>query len=71
VAQDIIAGFIPGRDHLHVTGAGGAALTTPDIQALIAGATAAGGNTNLALAPNHTVTINNFAPGQLTAAAFA
>src|SRR6185312_5578751 len=70
-AQDIIAGFIPGRDHLHVTGAGGAGLTTPQIQSLIAGATAAGGNTSLTLAPNHTVTINNLAPGQLTSAAFA
>ncbi|MBN9562417.1 MAG: hypothetical protein J0H14_17075, partial [Alphaproteobacteria bacterium] len=62
-AQDIIAGFVPGRDHLHVTGAGGAALTTPQIQALIAGATASGGNTTLTIAPNHTVTINNLAPG--------
>jgi hypothetical protein len=69
-AQDIIAGFVPGRDHLHVTGAGGTALTTPQIQSLIAGATAAGGNATLTLAPNHTVTINNLAPGQLTGAAF-
>ena len=71
LASDIIAGFTPGRDHLHVTGAGGAALTTPQIQSLIAGATSAAGNTTLTLSANHTVTINNLAPAQLTPAAFA
>jgi Ca2+-binding RTX toxin-like protein len=70
-AQDIIAGFTPGRDHLHVTGAAGAALTTPQIQSLIAGATAAAGNTTLTLSATHTVTINNLTPAQLSPAAFA
>ncbi len=45
-------------------------LTTPQIQSLIAGATATAGNTTLTLSPTHTVTINNLAPAQLTQAAF-
>ncbi len=69
-AQDVIAGFTPGRDHLHLTGSGGVPLTTPQIQSLIAGATSNAGNTTLTLSPTHTVTINNLAPAQLNQAAF-
>ena len=69
-AQDIISGFVPGRDHLHVTGTGGAAIEPPQIQAYIAGATASAKGLTLMLSAGHSVTINGMTPSQLTAAAF-
>jgi hypothetical protein len=70
-ATDIIAGFVPGRDHLHVTGTAGTPLTPAAINALIAAATPTPtGGLTLTLAPTHTVTIQNLTKPQLTPTAF-
>ena len=70
VAQDIIAGFVPGRDHLHLTGAGGTTLPQAQIQSILAGAVSSGGNLTLALNSTHGVTINGLTAAQLTQSSF-
>ena len=69
--NDTIAGFQVGRDQLDLVAANNVALTTAQIQALIAGATTdSAGNVVLTLSSTHTVTIDGVSLAQLSTSLF-
>jgi Ca2+-binding RTX toxin-like protein len=72
VAQDIIAGFKIGTDHLQISQSTGAVLNTTQDMSLIQGATQdSSGSAVLHLSATHDVTLSGIAASQLTRAMFA